>query len=457
MVDKEDDWSDEKSVRSNGESFAVHETCYSILLECRRYRGVGLRDEGDEFDRFINDFGAILRCFHDNQSSQGCRLEAPWYAKKAEYDIVHSKMKPIVQFRVGRTTIKDKGNRSFADPNCKVFVETDKLPPIPPVRPLPIAHREPSRRPDCFAKLPEEMRTEILTWLPSQDVAALRLASRTISERRLSASFWLSRLASPELQMTLPTQFKEATKTYPDKGGIVCTTLFLRLPGTRIAKMAYEALWHVQAHRSMKETQIQYPYWVPGSHRDPSMTASSRLRAGTVPFPPSWFSSVRFDPDSPFQVFNVITMFFHSPRRHFHGEKWAHAETEEDRYLTGIRFENRLHSKDLGYCRSQDTTQISLPGRNWFVNLKLRIDAKHGVCVQSISSTDGVSSKNHDVFRSRLARPFEAQYEEINLSGAAEIQMGLTRDCRIVVFDVLVSKPAESGRARDGTPWCRCW
>jgi hypothetical protein len=102
MIDNEDEWSDEECIQTHADSFPIHEACFKILLDCRRYRGIGVKDKGEEFDQFINDLGSTIRVFDEKQSSRGCRVITPWYARQDDFDIIQQRPEPMVRIRAGR-------------------------------------------------------------------------------------------------------------------------------------------------------------------------------------------------------------------------------------------------------------------------------------------------------------------------------------------------------------------
>jgi hypothetical protein len=337
--------------------------------------------------------------------------------------------------------IYDKENFMFQDPNASVSLELIDVA-------SQIEKRSTYRKPkshgqgnDHFARLPEELRTEIMTWLPNNDVAALRLASRTMSGLKLSAAFWYTRLNAPELQMVPMRYIKKIGAAKKRKEDLIYSTLRLGLPRTRIARMAYEALWYIKVRSTARKYGVERPHWTWGSRRGIAQKTYCGLQTELIPFDPQWFSAVRFDNHAPFRSFKNMTMFFHSPRRHFHCSEFNDREADHDRHLTGIRFENGAHSKDLGHCQGQDTMQVVIPDNEWFDSMVLRVDTNNGVSVQSVSSTDGNVRREHDIYWSSLHRPFRARFEEITFSKCQEIEMGLTEECLVVVFDILVPDP----------------
>jgi hypothetical protein len=438
MIDKEDDWSDEACIQTHADSFSIHEVCFDILLECRRYRGVGVKDKGEEFDQFVNDLGSTLRAFDEKQSSRGCRLVTPWYARQENFDIIQQRPEPMVRIRSGRRWFLDKENTLFHDPNTTTTLTSTST--RADIESKGLYQKRRSRRPiaDVFAKLPEELRTEVLTWLPSEDVVAFRLASRAIRDVPLSAAFWYSRLNAPELQMVLAENVKSIGAETTDKKGVVSAILRLGLPRTRIVRMANEALWYVRVCSSIRKYGVSEPLRLRDSSRLPRQKVHSGLQARRIPFAPEWFSAVQFDRRTPFSMFKTSTMFFHTPRRYVNCSPRSFAEIEHDRYLIGLRFENGTQSKDLGHCQSRDTVQVRIPEREYFDSMTLRIDTNNNVSVESLCSTDGNVRFKRDIYWSSLFRPFRARFEEISFSDLQGIEMGLTRECRVVVFDILV-------------------
>ena len=440
MVDKEDDWSDNACIKTHLNSFSIHEACYGVLLQCRRYRGVGLRDQGEEFDQFINDLGSTLKAFEGKQqSTRGCRLDTPWYARQDDYDIIQWRREPVVRLRNRGRWTWDNDNMLFEDPDTTVTLEVGDLEETQPKSMTLCPRRKPfGSTTDTFAQLPEELRTEILTWLPSEDVAALRLASRAINDVQLSASFWYSRLNAPELQMVHAKNVKAIGAGKADKKEVLFSIFHLALSRMRIARMAYQALWYAEVCSTIRKFGIDRQRWLANSSEKAPQKVHSGLQSERIAIPPEWFSTARFDIESPFRSFKVLTLFFYTPRRYYHSPAHGIAgEIEHDRYLTGIRFENRALSKDLGHCQGQDTMQVEIPSTEYFESLVLRIDTNNSVSVQSLYSTEGDVRKKHEIYWSRLARPFRARFEEISFSDFQEIELGLTRECRVVVFDVL--------------------
>ena len=88
--------------------------------------------------------------------------------------------------------------------------------------------------------------------------------------------------------------------------------------------------------------------------------------------------------------------------------------------------------------------QVLIPDGEWFDNITLRIDTNKGVSVQSVTSTDGDVRREHEIYWSNLPRPFRARFEKISFSEDQEIEMGLTEECLVVVFDVLIADPDSS-------------
>jgi hypothetical protein len=130
-------------------------------------------------------------------------------------------------------------------------------------------------------------------------------------------------------------------------------------------------------------------------------------------------------------------MFFHTTRRQFHHTTDGVGQIDQDRYLTGIRFESAI-SKDFGHYHGQDTAQIIIPEDQRFHSVMLRIDTNNCVSVEALCCTDGNVKTKQQIYRSRIEKSFRARFEEMNFSGCQEIEMGLTRVCNTVVFDVLV-------------------
>lgn len=64
---------------------------------------------------------------------------------------------------------------------------------------------------DIFARLPEEVLTEILVLLPSASVRDLQLASRRMASAQLSSRYWRSRFEFPNelIHITLPPALKK--------------------------------------------------------------------------------------------------------------------------------------------------------------------------------------------------------------------------------------------------------
>jgi hypothetical protein len=379
--------------------------------------------------------------FDGKQSSRGCRVDAPWYARQEDFEIIHQNLMPVVRLRVGRKWARDKNNRWFLDPNITVTLKSIKT--ITPAEAIESCQETKSggQEVDTFTRFPEELRTEMLTWLPSEDVAALRLASRSMSEVQLSARFWYSRLNAPELHMVHMKNMKHVGAEQKNKKDLLIAALRLGLSRTRIARMAYEALWYVKVCSTIRNVGIERPRWLWGSQDKIPLKVQSSLRSGKIPLPPQWFSVVSFDHDIPFQSVKSLTMFFHSPRRYTHYSDQGLGEIEYDRYLTGIRFQNGTHSKDLGHCHGQDIIHLEISGNEWFDSLTLRIDTNNSVSVQSVFLTDGNVKKQREIYWSRLTRPFRARFEEMSFSDVQEIEMGMTRECRVVVFDTLVPDP----------------
>jgi hypothetical protein len=439
MIDMEDDWSDEACIQTHAGSFSIHEACFDILLECRRYQGVGIKDKGKEFDQFINDLGSTLTAFDDKQSTRGCRLVTPWYARQDDFDIIQEKPEPMVRIRAGGKWSEDKENRFFQDPKTTMTLTSTSIGADTKSKTSIQKRRSYGPDADVFSRLPEELRTELLTWLPSEDVVALRRASRAIRNVPYSAAFWYSRLNAPELQMALVDNVKSICAETDDKKGVLCGILRLGFSRTRIARMANEALWYVQVCSTIRKHGVDKPRRLRGSPRPPEQKVHSGLQAGRLPFAPEWYSAVQFDRGTPFSAFKTLMMFFHTPRRYLHCSPPSFGEIEHDRQLIGIRFENGTQSKDLGHCQSRDTIQVRIPESENFDGMTLRIDTNNTVSVESVYSTNGNVRFKRDVYWSSLSRPFRARFEEISFSDLQEIKMGLTRECRVVVFDILVA------------------
>ena len=438
MVDKEDDWTDDTCIQSHANSFSIHEACFEILLQCRRYRGVNISDQGKEFDQFINDLGSTLKAYDRRKSWGGCRVDTPWYARRDDFDVVLQRPEPVVRFRMGGKWVVDKDNRLFQDPETTVTLKSTHHSRQTKSLNLSLKRNLHDHNVDPFAKLPEELLTEILTWLPSEDAAALRLSSPAMSQVHLSARFWYSRLNAPEMQMMLPRNVRAIGSEKKDKKDLVCSILRFGLSRTRIAMMAYEVLWYVSICGTIREVGVDKPRWLWGNSIKAPPKAHAALQSRKIPLTPEWFSAVGFDNKTPFSTFKKLTMFFHTPRRYFHHPGHGLGNIEHDRYLTGIRFENGQYSKDLGHCHGQDIMHVELPDAERFESLTLRIDTNNSVSVQSLCSTDGNLLIKHEIYWSRFTRPFRARFEEIKFVDSQVIEMGLTRECRMVVFDVLV-------------------
>jgi len=89
--------------------------------------------------------------------------------------------------------------------------------------------------------------------------------------------------------------------------------------------------------------------------------------------------------------------------------------------------------------------QVRIPEGEYFDSMTLRIDTNNSVSVESLCSTDGNVRFKRDIYRSSLSRPFRARFEEIFFSDEQEIEMGLTRECRVVAFDILVVDADSAG------------
>lgn len=188
IIDQEDDCSDDEQIRQHNNSFPIREVCLDVLLEYRRHRGVGVKDQGKVLDQFTTDLGSTVGGFDEEQSSCGCRIK--------RRGILHRKISAS-STETGICGSNSYGARMgtrqrkklFQDPNLFVTMSSMRDPRI---ETLNLSHRETlhNLRADVFARLPEELQTEILSWLPSDDVAALRLALRSISQVQLSARFW---------------------------------------------------------------------------------------------------------------------------------------------------------------------------------------------------------------------------------------------------------------------------
>jgi hypothetical protein len=293
----------------------------------------------------------------------------------------------VVRLREGRKWIPDHDNMVFPHPNTKTWLKFE----INATQKGPAAcgkERSFGQAYDVFAQLPEELRTEILTWLPNEDVAALRVASRTVSEVQLSATFWFSQLNAPELQMAFLKNFKEACAGTNVKKDIFRALLRSGLLRTRTAHMDYEALWYVNVYSTIRQVSVDEPHWLSDTRPGDSLKVHCGLRSGTIPFAPHWFSAVRFEFEAPFRSFNKMTMFFHTTRRQFHHTTDGVGQIDQDRYLTGIRFESAI-SKDLGHCHGQVAAQIIIPEDQRFDSLMLRIYTNNRVSIEALCWTDG--------------------------------------------------------------------
>ncbi|KAJ9288696.1 hypothetical protein DTO021C3_3725 [Paecilomyces variotii] len=229
-------------------TFIFHAACWEIM--CERV-SCSLADEG----QLASLLFYMLYCTYWNEKN---RIR-PGHDFGGAADFQNSPRDPLQD-------MINKGHCYFAvDPSRFASID-DILHYLGPVYTAPKHHNKAITSTevsfDIFAKLPMEIIHLILTWMPSNDIQNLRLASRSVSIRSsirtLSQFFWRSRF-SPDFEMgfALPTHLgglQKGSLEKPSPPKIIVTELLAR--DRELLRVGSREVFIRSLHTSIKAQSI---------------------------------------------------------------------------------------------------------------------------------------------------------------------------------------------------------
>lgn len=284
-------------------------------------------------------------------------------------------------------------------------------------------------------RFPVEIKIEILSWLPEEDIASLRLASREIASIPVLDS-WQSRMGAPEYATVDYESVQKWTCEYENQGGapLSASAVLKEISRgnnnrTRIINMAKQAYWMTSA------AEVLQPWTglgrsIPKSIRAATTEAEEKgdeidvLRERGMSGPESllaietnlktlaWKSGVVFSQKASFTSVKATTFYFNSVKRF----SVLRSDKIYQRFLTGIKFDCPDVTQRLGYCQGSAWT-VNIPDAHHLFSMSLGLDKHSCVRKATVILTDGQEQTKHRFQQKKAKGNSRIRYSTVDFEG----------------------------------------